>query len=465
MTTSITSAAMAWAQAEFGAAPLGHAKRTARLVRVAAAAAERPGGTITHVCRTGGERQGAYGLLANDAVDDGVIGAAHAAATARRAAAHDAVVVALDDTSVRVADHARAKGTGAIGSGKKRGRGLKVLSALAVSLDGATLGLLDQQYWVRATRVTRDRHQRRFDDKESRHWEHAAAAAARVAAAHAPGTRLWFQKDAGADSAELLLRDLTADRLMTVRAVYDRRVHAQLARVRATLAATDVAGASALAVPAGPGRAARTAQIAVHHAEVVLHLHQRQDGRDWAARVWVVWAREVGTTPAGERPLDWMLYTSYPVADFGDACLVLHAYALRWRLEEFHFTWKSGGCDVTRTELRRLPRLRKWARLLAAVASRIVQLRDASRATPDAPASTHFDAWELRALVALRQPRGAPVDVAALTLGQAVRWVAELGGYTGKSSGGPPGVVVIVRGLIEVLAAAKALRFVAENTK
>lgn len=462
--TPTPSAAATWAQTEFGATPLGDRRRTARLVALATAAAQRPGGTLTHVCRDDAARQGGYGLLANPAVTAAALGAAHYAATARRAAAHDVVVAPVDDTSLRITDRAAAKGTGAVGTRANRARGFKVLNVLGVTLAGATLGLLDQQTWARTAPVTRDRHHRGFDDKETRHWEAAAAAAAARVAHHAPATRLWFQKDAGADGAELLLRDLRGDRLMTVRAVYDRCVHASLARVRATVAAASLAGVYTLRVPAGRRRAARTAQIEVRAQEVELALTQRQARRQWAARVWVVWAREVGTTPPGERPLDWMLYTTYPVDDFGDACLVLHAYSLRWRLEEFHFTWKSGACDVTATELRHAPRILKWATLLAAVASRELQLRDASRATPDVPASAHFDAWELQALVALRQPRG-PVDVATLTLAQAVRWVADVGGYTGRSSGGPPGVVVLQRGLLEVTAAAKALRFVAQTKK
>jgi len=38
-----------------------------------------------------------------------------------------------------------------------------------------------------------------------------------------------------------------------------------------------------------------------------------------------------------------------------------------------------------------------------------------------------------------------------------VRWVAEIGGYTGKSSGGPPGSTTIARGLEQVLVVARAL--------
>ena len=42
-------------------------------------------------------------------------------------------------------------------------------------------------------------------------------------------------------------------------------------------------------------------------------------------------------------------------------------------------------------------------------------------------------------------------------LHQVVRWIADLGGYTGKSSGGPPGPKVIGRGLLELRAAVRTI--------
>lgn len=53
----------AWARRVFGGAALGDERWTKRLVRLAESAADRPGGKATHVCRTSGDRQGAYDLL------------------------------------------------------------------------------------------------------------------------------------------------------------------------------------------------------------------------------------------------------------------------------------------------------------------------------------------------------------------------------------------------------------------
>ncbi|MBN1959967.1 MAG: hypothetical protein JW841_03405 [Deltaproteobacteria bacterium] len=80
-----------------------------------------------------------------------------------------------------------------------------------------------------------------------------------------------------------------------------------------------------------------------------------------------------------------------------------------------------------------------------------------SRKEPERPASEEFTPVELRAIALLRFGDKADdkfTNGSILTMKQAVQWVAEIGGYTGKSSGGPPGSVTINRGLREVLAAA-----------
>ncbi|HRI65294.1 MAG TPA: hypothetical protein PK156_13690 [Polyangium sp.] len=44
------------------------------------------------------------------------------------------------------------------------------------------------------------------------------------------------------------------------------------------------------------------------------------------------------------------------------------------------------------------------------------------------------------------------------TIATVVLWIAEIGGYTGKSSGGPPGSTTIARGLERLQLAAELLR-------
>src|SRR5690606_7537178 len=81
--------------------------------------------------------------------------------------------------------------------------------------------------------------------------------------------------------------------------------------------------------------------------------------------LWVVHVREKNP-PRGCARLEWFLETTYPVKSKRDALQVARAYCFRWRIEEFHKTWKSGACNVETSQLRSPQTFKKWATLHAA---------------------------------------------------------------------------------------------------
>jgi hypothetical protein len=97
----------------------------ARLVLVAAQAARRPAGKVTEVFGNGADRQGAYGLLESEDVTG--------EACAGRCASEEFVLCAVDGSSVTVTDLEGDKDLGSIGTRKQGARGVKVISALAIS--------------------------------------------------------------------------------------------------------------------------------------------------------------------------------------------------------------------------------------------------------------------------------------------------------------------------------------------
>jgi len=172
-------------------------------------------------------------------------------------------------------------------------------------------------------------------------------------------------------------------------------------------------------------------------------------------------AYEPRTCPAGEKPLDWLLFTSHEVRSLRDAREVIFGYTLRWRIESFHKTWKTGACDVEQNQLRSQRSATVWATILAAVAVRIERLKLLSRSEPETPASIELDPYEIRALILLKREmkkRTESIPDSMPTIHDATLWIAELGGYTGRSSGGPPGSITIRRGLESLRPAAKLLR-------
>jgi hypothetical protein len=208
-----------------------------------------------------------------------------------------------------------------------------------------------------------------------------------------------------------------------------------------------------LAVPPGPNRQARSALIQIQFCAVVLDLRDVRTKTSHRAPLWAVRAVEVETTPMGEKPIEWMLLTTYPVRTLEDAQLVLVGYTTRWRIEEFHKAWKTGACRVEDTLLEDRDHIERWATIQASVAARLLRLTYLSRTAPELPATVELSRPEIDAVILLREPKGIRRG-ATPSIDQITRWLADLGGYTGKSSGGPPGFIVIGRGLRHIESAA-----------
>jgi hypothetical protein len=205
---------------------------------------------------------------------------------------------------------------------------------------------------------------------------------------------------------------------------------------------------------------------------VPLLLKDRWQKTESVLDVNVVWAREVGTTPAGERPLDWMLLTNAPVATREEALAVVRSYQARWRIEEFHKTWKSAHCNVEATQLHTMHSATIFAAMHATVAARAERLKYLARTTPDEPASVELTHSEREAVAVCayqlanvpltsggrRQHKMVMPDPATMTIGLAVHWIALQGGYTGRTpTRGPPGAIVIGRGLEDIVATARTI--------
>ena len=83
-----------------------------------------------------------------------------------------------------------------------------------------------------------------------------------------------------------------------------------------------------------------------------------------------VWVRERGTTPCGEKPLDWLLLTNHAVDTAEDALLVVRGYSQRWRIEEDGVAVAGALGDEAAEEARLAAGAPQLARLAAEVAHR-----------------------------------------------------------------------------------------------
>jgi hypothetical protein len=445
---------LAWAQRTFGDAELGDARRTRRLVKAAAGLIARPGGRVTRVFARSAEREGVFRLLENDAVDAAGIAAASHRATARCCSDKELVYVPVDETCLSFVDHTGTR-FGRTGRDSTR-RGMHAMNALAVDVQGTTLGTLSLQYWVQPQRRCPKwkRDKRPADQRQSSQWQRALDGSLQVMAEHAPQCTPWFQLDRGADCGLVLAWAYQQSAMLTVRATHNRAIDGRTkSYLWQRLKAAPVLGKLRVAVPARAQRPARIAMLSIRARRVRFRV--AEPGQKRRSR-WVELCAVYVSEPYCREGIEWMLWTTYPVCTVNDALRVVDGYTMRWRIEEFHKAWKSGDCDIESSQLRGTDAMQRWGAMTAPVAARAEHLKLLSRAEPQRPAETELGRNEIDAAIILSGTRKHKIGD-ALTLEQAVHLIASVGGYTGKSSGGPPGTITIARGLDRVVAAATAM--------
>src|SRR2546425_1196215 len=158
--------AWTWAQTEFGQAELGDVRRTRRLVPLAAEAAKRPSGIVSKACRSSASREGAFRLLENPDVHVEAVAKEVFERAVERCQGAPIVFVPVDGSSLTVSDESHTKEVGAIGARNRGARGVQAMTALAVSSDGAPIGVCSQTLWLRPKQAKKGSE----SQSESQYW-------------------------------------------------------------------------------------------------------------------------------------------------------------------------------------------------------------------------------------------------------------------------------------------------------
>lgn len=440
-----------WAEEEFGSARLGDARRGARLLRLARQFYAQPQANIAQACGSAAAAKAAYRFFEHPKLSMQDLLAPHFEATAERIgqAAYPVVLAVQDSTSFNYSAHPEMQGLGPLSTSEQAGLGIWMHETMVYDEEGVAQGLIDVQVWARdpgQMGQAKRRHQRAIEDKESRKWLVSFEAACRLQRQVGAGCTVISVGDREADIYELFVhaqRDAGHPKLL-VRAEHARSLEAEGGLAWDYVAGQRPAGSIELALGRHKGRAPRCAQLQIRFAQVRLRPPARKRALG-PVQLWGVHAREAHP-PAGEAPVEWMLWTSVPIDSFDKAQQALHWYARRWGIEEFHRTLKS-GCRI---EDRRLASSDNWKKCLAldlVVAWRIEQLKRLARQHPEAPASVAFDEHECRVLAAYAKEHGRAIEAQDMTLQQATGLTGQLGGHLGRKSDGAPGSITLWRGL------------------
>lgn len=442
-------ASQLWAAQIASHAELPDARLNARLAQVLSVLAAKPLDSIPQAAGDWRQAKPIYRFLENKRVTQTGLLQPIADATAQACSGQAVIYLVQDSTSVNYSSLTSTPGLGTLND-SPTARGIHLHSALALRGDGTPLGLLDLHWWIRppGIRTAKKRKRRRLEQKESYKWlrslQACQAALDRVLPAPAQ-PRLIHVMDREGDIHEVLATIAASADGAVIRCVQNRKVTDPHAQAHQAVQAAPLLGETTVAVPRHANQPPREATVALRALSLTItpstKNHPDREPTTWT----LVEVREI-QAPAGVEPLHWLLWTTESVLTVADALEIIRIYKLRWRIEEYHLVLKS-GCNTEKLELETVERLAKAITLYAAVAVRVVALRDLSRREPQAPCTTLLTDEEWRVLWSHIHQRPCRAGTKVPTLRQAVLWLGRLGGHLGRKSDGMPGVRTLWRGL------------------
>jgi hypothetical protein len=450
-----------WAENEFGGAPLGDARLSKRLVRVAEDKADAPGRAYSGVAKGDWPKVKAYYRMIDQPEESAVsmpnILAPHRERTVRRMMGQRTVLCIQDGSDLNYTNLDQCEGLGELGSNQTgaKSRGLYLHSTFAVAPNGLPLGVLHAQCIApegKSEEEKRPTYAIPIEEKKTFSWiaHHRDLVSL---SAMLPQTRLIHVCDREADFFEMFdeqRRNGCVDLL--VRAKHNRNIAEEPFKLFEAVRKTAVVSRVQVHIPrqsarpkkskqkARPARAGRVADMAVRYTRVNLppaHYH----GDKQPIELWIVHALEENP-PNNSRAVEWFLLTTIEITSAVQAERCLRWYVLRWRIEDWHRVLKS-GCGIEDIAHKTAERLRRAIAINLVVAWRIMLMTLMGRETPKLPAEILFSDIELKTLQAYAKKKRLKPP---LLLGDAVRLVAKLGGYLGRKNDPPPGHQIIWQG-------------------
>jgi hypothetical protein len=447
--------------AEFECDSLGDARLDERLRRIVALAASEPGDSFPEQMASVADREALYRFLANPKVSMAGVLSGHLRHTRERLRGHRVVRIVHDTTTFHfVGDR---DGLGAIRGGAQGFLG-HIALALAADETREPLGVVGVHPYIHqeavahqgmtpSQRVEATRAKPRAA-KESARWEQMAL---QVSAALPAGVQALHVMDQEADDYDMLAALHHAHLRYVIRADPQRQTTAgvcvkdviatQPATVFRTVRLTPRSTQKAVKTRGRhPARDERNATLQIRWGAITLARRQYSESRLPTLSLWAVHVSEPDPPP-GDVPIEWMLVTSDAVQTVDDATAIVDHYRARWLIEDYFKALKT-GCAFEKRQLTTFNGLVRALAMFIPMAWHLLVLRHLGRADSPLPVTRCLDREQLlllRKLLVRRRyrlpPRPAVRDV---MLG-----IAALGGHIANN--GPPGWVVLGRGLTRLL--------------
>lgn len=440
---------------EVRGADFGDERLNVRLVKIVEELGAGPNLSIPAATDGRAEMEGAYRFFDNDKVSPQRIREPHVAATIERIAQCEVALLVQDTTEIDLTRPSQqVRGAGPMDCQSRRGAFHHPL--MAFDIDGVALGTVWQKTWTREkldTSLTKaekakKRRETPIEQKESIRWIEGQRAARDVAAA-CPNTRCVCVSDSESDIYELFSEPRSTSQAadpesggreleLVVRAGQDRStttgdwltdardtaelfsdsvsVSARVAKVKVTKSAR------------AKSRDARTADVTVRATSVTLRPPHRPDRKLSPVEVNLVLVEEP-QPPEDCDPIRWLLVTTLPVESPEDVKQVVSIYCLRWQIEVYFRTLKS-GCRVEDRQFETLRRVENSLAVYSIIAWRVMYLCYLGRKCPDLNCEVLFSPSEWKSICHIHYHGAVPSEPP--TLNDMIRLISSFGGYVNR---------------------------------
>ena len=437
-----------WATEEFAEMNLADERLNRRCWELAGALGKHPSGPINQACENWADTKAGYRFFDNQKVEPAKIIKPHCQRTLERMKEYALVLAVQDTTYFNYTHHPKTEGLGEIGSKRHNQRGFGMHSTLAVTPSGTPLGLLTQAFFTRPigepAHKPNEVHKLPIEEKESYRWIEAFEQTLSLVPVD---TEVVTVCDREADIYEMFVVAQEQNASLLVRAKVDRSLDEQEETRKLWQKAEQepITGELSVQVTGNQKRKERQATVSIRFTQTQLNPPWRPNKKKLpSVRLNAILVREENPPEDIDDPIEWMLLTNTPVGNFDDAVCVVGWYCCRWQIEIFHKIIKS-GCTVEDCRLETTERLQNYIALMSVVAWRLHWLTYLNRANPDLPCTVALNIIEWQALYR-RIHRSTALPDNTPTIRQAVRWIAQLGGFLGRNSDGEPGITAIWRG-------------------
>ena len=440
-----------WAEEEMATVDLGDVRLDARVEVLLSTLGERPNLSIPAACGGRAEMTAAYRFFDNDNVTFEKVIAPHIARTQERVAQQEVVLLVQDTSELDVTrPDEQMKGAGSL-DGSRQGFLLHEMHAFTP--EGIPLGTAWAEIVNRTEGVShaspaekrQERKEKSIEDKESMRWL-TGLRQARALAQQLPGVQCVCIGDSEADIYELFAEPRGEHPLhWLIHACQDRALESDTPHLREQVLKTPVLYSVELLIR---GRSAKTAAedrarrqnrvtrqatVEVRAATVTLRAPWRGDRELPPVTVNVVLVREPNP-PRGQPPVEWILVTTLPIDTAEQVRTIVEYYCVRWNIEIFFRTLKS-GCRIEQRRFEHIDRFLPCLAVCLIVAWRTLFVCRLSRNCPDLNSEVIFEPSEWKAVwVAVHRtkpPKKTP------KLSEMVHLIASLGGYVERPKSEP----------------------------